>query len=152
MKPDPKRESMVFRALPDSEQCSIRLKSDGQPELAMPNHSEFSPSVEATLANAYELRWFSNTSETLDPMVRRGVNLCADASDYARSMVFLDSALPPNVPVFNHPRTVMASRRDNTGRRLTGIAGLQIPACRRFAANDPRAFNQCFEDGSSPFR
>ena len=81
VKPGPKRESMVFRALPDSEQCSIRLKSDGQPELAMPNHSEFSPSVEATLANAYELRWFSNTSETLDPMVRRDVNLCADASD-----------------------------------------------------------------------
>lgn len=69
----------------------------------MPNHSEFSPSVEATLANAYELRWFSNTSETLDPMVRRGVNLCADASDNARSMVFLDSALPPDVPVFNNP-------------------------------------------------
>ena len=67
-------------------------------------------------------------------------------------MVCLDSALPPDVPVFNHPRAVMASRRDITGRELTGIAGLQIPAFRRFAANDPRAFNQCFEEGSSPIR
>lgn len=148
MKLGPKREGMIFRALPDSGRCGIRLNSSGKPELVMPNQIAFSPSVDAVLNKEFEPQWFGDKSETLDPKARRIVNLCADAGEYAKSLVFLDDALPPDVPVFNHPRAVMASRRDIAGQGLTGIPGLQIPACRRFRADNLRAFSRCFEEGN----
>ena len=145
------RNGLIFRAVPDSGNAKLYLNPAGVPELAMPNRLTFLPETENKLDTAGQSFWYPQKETPLPARADWVVNTCADADCYGAALAALDGTYDArSVPIFNHPRAVMAARRDIAGRLLHGIEGLEVPLCRRFLAQSPLSFIECFE--SSGFR
>ena len=76
------------------------------------------------------------------------VNMCADADEYSNALGWLaglDAAR--TVPIFNHPKSILETRRDTIADRLGGIEGLIVPKCLRFTPEMPPDFQTAFREG-----
>jgi glutathione synthase/RimK-type ligase-like ATP-grasp enzyme len=58
----------------------------------------------------------------------------------------LDDAFGTSARIFNHPRAVVASRRDKVSSLLAGIDGLEVPKCIRFVPKKSQDFQKAFAD------
>lgn len=74
------------------------------------------------------------------------LNFLADPDDYRHALIWQDEAIAPEIPIFNHPRAVVQTRRDLSALRLSGVPGLVVPRCVRFRGDSLAAFEQAFSD------
>lgn len=141
------RNGLIFKSISDRRTCRLHLSPNGVPELSTPNRLIFTTAIEAALTRAGQSYWHPQPEVPLPAKPAWVVNTCADADTFAMGLALLDTAYPATIPVFNHPRAVMAARRDIAGHVLRDITGLEVPKCRRFMANSPQSFADCFTQG-----
>jgi hypothetical protein len=120
------------------------MGSKGMPELRMPNQLLLRAPSDAFLKSNANSYWYPHPDLPIPEDAAWIVNLCADADTYQGALKSLDSNSLAKPPIFNHPRAVMATRRDIGSKLLEGIDGLEVPKCHRFMAHDARSFTQCF--------
>jgi hypothetical protein len=125
----------------------MHLSDQGMPVFVIPNQLRFTRDVEAELERAARTYWHPQPEAPLPAQPAWIVNCCADADDFARALQILDESYPAGTPIFNHPRAVMAARRDVAGLVLKNITGLEVPRCRRFMADGPQSFADCLAAG-----
>lgn len=119
----------------------------GFPYYEISNLLTFGIDIDPVLKRMAPTYWHPQPDLPLPPQPSWIINFCADADGYARALQVLDDTYPVQTPIFNHPRAVMAARRDLVGNYLGNIPGLEVPRCRRFMASGPRSFSTCFEEG-----
>jgi len=141
------RNGLIFKSLSDTLTCRLVLSAKGIPELSTPNRLLFTMAIETALEQAAQSYWHPQPEVPLPARPAWVLNTCADADSFSKGLEVLDTAFPTAPPIFNHPRAVMASRRDIAGLVLADIPGLDVPKCRRFMAHSPRSFVDCFEQG-----
>jgi len=141
---------LIFRSLPGSRTWRMELTPRGVPDFIAPNELVLPKPLDAGLNRAARTYWHPQPDVPWPARPAWILNTCADADDYARAIQLLDEAYP-GTPIFNHPRAVMAARRDIAGLILKNIPGLEVPRCKRFRAAGPQSFAGCFNDGSFRF-
>lgn len=142
------RNGLIFKSISDARTCRLLLSPKGVPELSTPNRMIFTAAIDAELSRAGQSYWYPQPDVLLPAKPAWVLNTCADADTFAQGLEMLDAAYPATVPVFNHPRAVLLARRDIAGQGLRGIPGLEVPKCRRFMANSPQSFAECFAQGA----
>lgn len=138
---------LIFLSIPDSGTCRLQLSFGGLPYFAIPNQLFLGTDVRTRLKRVAQDYWYPQQNSPLPVQPSWVLNTCADADDFAQALQALDDTYPSRTPIFNHPRAVMASRRDVVGNYLKSIPGLDVPKCRRFRADGPLSFCECFEQG-----
>ena len=138
---------LVFNALSESRTCRLIMRDKGAPDLFFPNRLVLHPALETTLAQNAQSFWYPQPEAPLPAEPAWVLNTCADADTFLTALLGLDMAYPAGPAIFNHPRAVMTARRDIAGVVLSGIKGLEVPKCRRFVAEGPRSYLECFEQG-----
>lgn len=141
------RNGLIFKSLSDAGTCRLVLSAKGVPELSTLNQLRFTLVTDSALVRAAQSYWHPQPDVPLPARPSWVLNTCACADTFAQGLQALDVAYPAEPPIFNHPRAVMVARRDIAGLALAGIAGLDVPKCRRFKAQSPRSFVDCFEKG-----
>jgi hypothetical protein len=141
------RNGLIFKAISGFKTCRLILSPKGVPELTTPNRLLFTTALDTRLEQAAQSYWHPQPEVPFPAKPAWVLNTCADADSFSEALLALDAAYPTAPPIFNHPRAVMAVRRDIAGLALTGIPGLEVPRCRRFMAHSPRSFTDCFEQG-----
>ncbi len=143
----PIQRGLIIRALPEVNSLISRLNKDGTPNIGTPNSMLLTPLMLKQLGAHSEALWLPNVSRDKLKQAHWIVNLCADADDYGQSMHQLAEMLDGlDVPVFNHPKDVLASRRDTSASLLQDIPGFNAPQCQRFRPKHPRDFEKVFEE------
>lgn len=125
----------------------MHLSAKGVPEFVTPNELIFPPAIEVELDRAAQTYWHPQRQVPLPVKPAWIVNTCGDADSFSRALQLLDDSYTTVTPVFNHPRAVMAARRDIVGLYLRDIPGLDVPRCRRFRAIGPQSVSECFDQG-----
>lgn len=129
----------------------MEISSAGVPDYTVPNQLIFSREVESELSNVAQTFWYPRKDVPLPAQPEWIVNTCTDADDFAKAIRVLDETYSGRTPIFNHPRAIMAGRRDIAGVILGDVPGLAVPRCRRFLASAPRSFTDCFDEGGFHF-
>lgn len=145
MKPGPRHDGLLFRALPDSRIAHVAVGLGGVPYLTMPNCLMLHGDVDGAVGTAYQEWW--HPAPGFPARAKRVINACANADEYASALHDLDAAMTPQVPVFNHPRAVVLARRDMAGAVLNGIPGIEVPRTLRFSADRPQDMMRAFQTG-----
>jgi hypothetical protein len=142
------KSGLIFRAIPDSGKVRIVPTPEGGVTPIWPNSAVIPGNLTKELENRATTIWFPRYTESTIPDLNWAVNMCADADEYAEALSELDTAFDglKNFPIFNHPRSVMMTRRDIIAQRLQGIPNLIVPNCVRFYADDPSIFKKVFRD------
>ncbi len=141
------RNGLIFNAISDSFLTRLVLSPQGAPEVAIPNRLQFTPELYERLNRAAQTYWHPQPEVALPAKPAWVLNTCADPDSFAQALLTIDMAYATAPPIFNHPRAVMAARRDIAGVALAGIGGLEVPKSRRFLPLGPRSFTDCFEQG-----
>ncbi len=140
------QRGLIIRALPEVNSLIAKLNRDGTPDIGTPNGMVLTPIMLRELGKHADALWLPQVSRERLSQAHWIVNLCADADDYGQSMHQLAEMLEGlDTPVFNHPKDVLASRRDTSAELLEGIPGFVVPQCKRFKPTHPRDFEQVFE-------
>ena len=137
---------LIFRAIPDS--GSVRLMPNGKQGVKpiLPNCIVIPTEIIADVRTQASIYWYPTRTQLLLDKIDWVVNICADADEYANSLEALDEEFAGrNIPIFNHPKSILATRRDMNSERLKGIPNLVVPKCVRFLANKPEIFLDTFE-------
>jgi len=140
-----KSNGILFESIPDSGQAHVYVGEDGSPNFVCPNLTVIPIDILMKLENLSGFLY-----PPPKPIVRTNtnyiINLCADADEYHRALTMLDQIAGDKVPIFNHPRSVLMSRRDLSSKLLNGIPNLIVPKCVRFKANGHDIFPKIFEE------
>lgn len=135
-------------ALPMSGKITVSLNGSGRLVTRFPNQITF-PEIASPWLEAHAPKlWCPPEGPARKQPFAWALNLLADPDDYRHALVWQDEAIAPRVPIFNHPRAVVQTRRDLSARRLAGVPGLVVPPCVRFRADSREAFERAFSDHS----
>lgn len=114
-----------------------------------PNCTVIPPDIFKELEARANTLWFPQAEDTTQDTVSWVVNICADADEYELALKALEEMVEgTNVPVFNHPKAVAATRRDLISQSLQGIPNLIVPQCVRFLADSPEKFEEVFRENN----
>jgi hypothetical protein len=138
---------LIFASILQGGTALVKAMPEGALKVVIPNQLQFTEDIGAKLLQAAPAYWYPQPGIPLPAQPDWIVNACADADSFADALGFLDASYQHDVPIFNHPRAVMAARRDNAGFLLQNVAGLEVPHCRRFRGTSPKSFSDCFERG-----
>jgi glutathione synthase/RimK-type ligase-like ATP-grasp enzyme len=120
----------------------------GKQSYLFPNRIPFPDLSKRWLAEDAPLLWCPPEGPGRQQRFAWAINMLADPDDYSHALIWQDQMIAPEVPIFNHPRAVMQTRRDLSSRRLSGVSGLVVPLCVRFRADSLAAFEQTFADNA----
>ncbi len=138
---------LLFTSILQGGTALVRATPNGGLKVVVPNQLHFSEDIETKILKAAPVYWHPQPDVPLPARPDWIVNACAEADSFADALHFLDAGYPEQPPIFNHPRAVMAARRDIAGSVLRDIAGLEVPRCRRFRGTSPQSFSDCFQRG-----
>lgn len=144
-------KGLIFRSIPGSRTWRMELTAKGEPDFSAPNQLLFARGMEAELGKSAETYWHPQPDVALPARPAWIVNTCADADEFSRAIQLLDETYPAGTPVFNHPRAVMAARRDIAGLILKDIPGLEVPRSKRVFAEGPQSFSDSFSESAFRF-
>lgn len=146
------RNGIAFRCLPDRGVVRADMGADGMPKLRIPGQMDIAGFADPSLRRAYPEMWHApGVAVTLPARVDAVANLVTSVEYCARGLEALDAALPPDVPVFNHPRAVALTRHDMAGAVFAPIPGLAVPLMRRMVPDTPGDFQRTFSAGGFRF-
>lgn len=139
---------IIFEAVPNSGTVKVRTSAKGV-SVVWPNKAVFTDKVKAELAQ--KANSFVHSG---DP--RHGINLntawvvnsLADSDEYSHALANLAQATKADVPVFNHPNAVAATRRDISAKIMLGIPNLIVPKCVRFVPEKLNDFRDVMRENS----
>lgn len=146
-----KNQGLLFSAIPDSQSVGARVSSRGTVEYVWPNSLVLSENLKKALSGRSVKFYFPNPTPTTFKNVPWIINTCADADEYSSGLLGLDDAFGSSAPIFNHPRAVIASRRDKVASLLDGIDGLTVPKCIRFIPKKSQDFQKAFADAGMSY-
>ena len=146
-----KEMPISFCAVPDRAEVSVRVEKNGQPTAIIPNRIAIPYPLRDDLPQIAPELWHPMSKSYKRQKAPWIINLCADADEYRKALIWLDAAYGDTVPIFNHPRAVAMTRRDLSARALQGVEGLIVPRCVRFTASSRAAFERCFDEGGFRF-
>jgi hypothetical protein len=142
------KAGLVFKALPNSRSIGIRLTNQATLQPIFPGRLIFDDDIKSAFKPQSQEFWFPDETGKQKLTGQWLINELADADHYDRALHFLSSKLDSqNIPVLNHPRAVLETRRDLSAQKLSGIDNLMVPKCVRFQATDPLHFQHVFEQG-----
>jgi pyruvate/2-oxoacid:ferredoxin oxidoreductase beta subunit len=146
----PKDIGLIYKSLPADRKVKVRVGKNGKPFYIWPNMFSLPPHVmKAISKNNMHFVYppFASTSFKHIPWI---INLCGDADEYENAMKALNENFK-NVPIFNHPKGIMRSRRDRSASILEGIEKFDIPKCIRLSPNHFSDFENTFKKNNFSF-
>jgi glutathione synthase/RimK-type ligase-like ATP-grasp enzyme len=146
-----KNQGLLFSAIPDSQSVRARVSERGSVEYVWPNSLVLSEKLKKALSGRSIKFYFPSPTPTTFKNVPWIINTCADADEYSRGLLGLDDAFGSSAPIFNHPRAVIASRRDKVASLPDGIDGLTVPKCIRFIPKKSQDFQKAFADAGMSY-
>lgn len=148
----PPRSGLAFRAIPNDLTVRGRIGPEGVPIFQWPGELDLPALRDPAMARVWREHLHDPRLRLeMPPRVDAVVNLCASVEHYSKSLMALDAALRPDVPVLNHPRAVMMTRRDVACGVLAQIPFLQVPKTLRFLPEAPRDFMTTFDKGGMQY-
>ncbi len=148
----PPRSGLAFRAIPNDLTVRGRIGPEGVPVFQWPGELDLPTLREPAMTRVWREQLHDPRLRfEMPPRVDAVVNLCASAEHYPKSLIALDAALRAAVPVLNHPRAVLMTRRDIAFGVLAQIPFLQVPKTLRFLPEAPRDFMTAFEKGGMQY-
>lgn len=146
-----KNKGLVFSAIPDSQTLGARVSDRGTVEYVWPNSLVLSGNLKKALSGKSIMFYFPSPRPATFKNVSWIINTCADADEYSSGLVGLDDAFGTSARIFNHPRAVVASRRDKVAKLLNGIKGMTVPNCIRFVPRKSQDFQKAFADSGMSY-
>lgn len=144
-----KKIDAIFRGIPDSGMVFLTPTKEGGVLPSFPNYSVIPLDIYESLISQRANFWFPSRVNLPVQLVNTFINMCADADEYEKSMDWLNSvATAQKIPVFNHPRQIMNTRRDKISALLQGVPFLSVPNCVRFTPHLPQAFRETFDENN----
>lgn len=146
-----KNQGLLFSAIPGSQSVGARVSDLGSVEHIWPNSLVLSEKLKKALSGRSVKFYFPSPKPATFKNVPWIVNTCADADEYSSGLLGLDDAFGSSAPIFNHPRAVVASRRDKIALLLDGIDGLTVPKCVRFIPKKSQDFQKAFAEAGMSY-
>lgn len=136
---------LIFASILQGGAALLEASPKGSIKIVVPALLNFTEEIEGSLLQTGQLYWHPQPSVPLPARPDWIVNTCADADSFSDALQFLDASYQQELPIFNHPRAVIAARRDIAGVVLRDVAGLEVPRCQLFRGTSPQSFSACFE-------
>jgi len=141
------KHGLIFRAIPDTGKVRIVPDPIRGVKPVFPNCTVIPSDTLSEVKKFASVYHFPSRTTLPVADIRWIVNVCADADEYRNALMALAEEFEgKNVPIFNHPKAILATRRDINAERLTGIPNLVVPKCVRFLADSPEVFVNTFRD------
>lgn len=141
------KTGVLFQAIPEINGYHCAPQKLGPPTIVTPNYTILTNVMKQELVESSKTLWFPGMADVPFRNVGWLVNMCADGDEYFNSLSSIAAGLEgKKVPVFNHPKHVLDTRRDVISSKLQGIKGLTVPKCVRFSPALPADFRQAFEE------
>lgn len=137
----------MFSAMPDDYQMRVTLNKDGLPMMLLPGRLVLFDNMEQQLDSVAREVWYPKAGPDALFQGNWIINMLADADRYSEALNYFKAQLQnKDVPVFNHPGAVIATRRDRVWQTLSDVPYLTAPKCIRFRPKHPSDFLKIFEN------
>ena len=146
-----KNQGLLFSAIPDSQSVRARVSERGSVEYVWPNSLVLSEKLKKSLLGRSVKFYFPSPTPATFKNVPWIINTCADADEYSSGLLGLDDAFGSSAQILNHPRAVVASRRDKVASLLDGIDSLTVPKCIRFVPKKSQDFQKAYADAAMSY-
>ena len=141
------KHGLLFRAIPDNGKVRIVPDPIRRVKPIFPNCTVIPSDTLSELKRFASVYFFPSRTTLPVNDIRWIVNVCADADEYHNALTALAEEFEgKNIPIFNHPKAILATRRDINAERLKDIPNLVVPKCVRFLADSPEVFENTFRE------
>jgi len=143
----PQNIGLIYKSLPADGKVKVRVGKNGKPFYIWPNMFSLPSNVMKAISKNNMHFVYPPYAKTTFSYIPWIINLCGDPDEYEKAMDALDKSFK-DIPIFNHPKGIMRSRRDRSASLLMDIENLNVPKCVRFSPNYLSDFEHNFKKNS----
>ena len=140
------KNGLYFRAIPDSGIARVALDPTGVPAPIWPNHVSFSDNHKKYILYNSDTFWAGAKTQIDVRNIKWIINSLADVDEYKNSLIILDEFTSKSIPIFNHPRALLNTRRDIISEKISHLDFMRIPRCVRIDERDKENFKKAVQN------